>query len=649
MAVVPLSATSVRLLSGVPLYKDYKHTRWFATKSEQTTYFTSRDTVYVKDNRNFQRIKGAYFVSIDKHQDELWNVNYLMFQNKDYGNKWFYAFVTGIEYENRSNTYVHFEIDVLQTWRFDIDIKPSFVKREHCKLWNSDGSPVINTLDEGVDFGNEYDIVDIEQYRPYKSYMFLVVAMKTRADNPPDDNTSYTASDFNTITPTNVGTVQPLNYYIMPFNPVLAGNTPNMSIDGTSIEQPDSSYNNVASILGVLSSSEVAVNNIVSMYVTDNTGLDVDIEEISVPTPYERLRFSSSQVEVAYFKHDYKIDTDPIVYRDGNGQIEGTVIQMLRVKKAGNFSPKTVDLGNKYSKYKNVTESKLLMYPYTVLTVQDFQGNKVDYKNEYIESKKIEIESFGSLGTSNKVAYGVKHYLHKDITSETMKRRITYDNAMINDDPKDIPVIDDYASAYLQGNRNSLRVQRNQAMWNAFTGGAKQGVAGTSFGASSMYASRHGSELWQEFGRVAGALGAVNVGISAMQGLGDSVLAIQSINAKEQDARNTPPNLQQLGSNINFDVGYRLTGVHVIKRQIKPEYIKKLEDYFKMFGYKVHEVKKPNLTTRKHFNYVETESIVIHASINNDDLQEIKNCFDKGITLWHTNDIGNYNLANGVR
>jgi hypothetical protein len=88
--------------------------------------------------------------------------------------------------------------------------------------------------------------------------------------------------------------------------------------------------------------------------------------------------------------------------------------------------------------------------------------------------------------------------------------------------------------------------------------------------------------------------------------------------------------------------------VYILKKQIKAEYIKKLEDYFGMFGYKVNEVKLPNFHTREHFNFIQTVDCNISGNFNNDDLQELKNIFDNGITLWHTDDVGNYGLENGV-
>jgi hypothetical protein len=80
----------------------------------------------------FQKIEGKNFISVKQNIDALWGVNYVMFQNTSYNVKWFYGFVTKLEYKNATTTYVHFEIDVLQTWMFTMNFKPSYVVREHC-------------------------------------------------------------------------------------------------------------------------------------------------------------------------------------------------------------------------------------------------------------------------------------------------------------------------------------------------------------------------------------------------------------------------------------------------------------------------------------------------------------------------------------
>lgn len=67
----------------------------------------------------------------------------------------------------------------------------------------------------------------------------------------------------------------------------------------------------------------------------------------------------------------------------------------------------------------------------------------------------------------------------------------------------------------------------------------------------------------------------------------------------------------------------------------KNEYLQTIDDFFSMFGYKVNNVKVPNITGRQNWNYVKTIDCNITADIPQMDLQEIVTMFDNGITLWH--------------
>lgn len=210
MATVPLSGTNVRLLSGVPFYNDYKDTRWFDNADSQLNYFYNRNVIHTMTQANFQRIEGRSFISVNKSIDELWQTNYLMFQNASYSNKWFYAFVTKLEYSQKNVTYVHFQIDVLQTWRFECVFKPSFVLREHCKLWNEDGSPVRNTVPEKLHYGDAYDIVYRDSYHPNEGLKWLVIVSNSALHNATDITEGQILS-------TTVGVPQTLCYYLIPF------------------------------------------------------------------------------------------------------------------------------------------------------------------------------------------------------------------------------------------------------------------------------------------------------------------------------------------------------------------------------------------------------------------------------------------------
>lgn len=59
-----------------------------------------------------------------------------MYQNENYGKKWFYAFITNMTYENDGMTSITIATDVFQTWQFDINFKESFVEREMINVTN---------------------------------------------------------------------------------------------------------------------------------------------------------------------------------------------------------------------------------------------------------------------------------------------------------------------------------------------------------------------------------------------------------------------------------------------------------------------------------------------------------------------------------
>ena len=127
MATVNIS--KVHLLN-VPLENDYKHSLYFNGVDNQTSYFLSKK-VKTFDNVSYQR--KDFKIRIPEHIDKLYICNYVMYQNSYYSNKWFYAFIKNMEYINNEVTELTIETDVLQTWYFDYQIKPSFVEREHVK------------------------------------------------------------------------------------------------------------------------------------------------------------------------------------------------------------------------------------------------------------------------------------------------------------------------------------------------------------------------------------------------------------------------------------------------------------------------------------------------------------------------------------
>lgn len=120
--------TAIKILNNCPLNPSYAHTIYFSNTTAQVNYFAGL-TKYSLSNQSYQRAnKGSLKVEVPC--DDLYDCNYMMFQNTAFGNKWFYAFITDVEYINNVTSLVTYEIDVMQTWFFDYEIKPSFVERE---------------------------------------------------------------------------------------------------------------------------------------------------------------------------------------------------------------------------------------------------------------------------------------------------------------------------------------------------------------------------------------------------------------------------------------------------------------------------------------------------------------------------------------
>ena len=127
MYIAPNSV--VRILRNCPLDNTYDHTIYFSSASAQATYFQSL-TAYTHTNLSYNRVNRGQ-LKIQRKAEDMYNCNYMMFQNTSFGDRWFYAFITTVEYVSNEVSLITFEIDVMQTWFFDVTLEQCFVEREH--------------------------------------------------------------------------------------------------------------------------------------------------------------------------------------------------------------------------------------------------------------------------------------------------------------------------------------------------------------------------------------------------------------------------------------------------------------------------------------------------------------------------------------
>ena len=110
-----------------PLSLSNKHQLTFANLEAQHNYFDSLPKLEI-DNISYQRKDSI--IRYPAHIDTLLEYNYCMYQNENYSDKWFYAFITNMRYVNDNMTEITITTDVFQTWQFDLVYKQSFVERE---------------------------------------------------------------------------------------------------------------------------------------------------------------------------------------------------------------------------------------------------------------------------------------------------------------------------------------------------------------------------------------------------------------------------------------------------------------------------------------------------------------------------------------
>ena len=120
----------IQLFQGINLDNRYLHTIYFASEAAQNTWFTSKvyktfqQQSYTRYTRNQIKIKDDV--------TNLFGCTYMRFMNNRTNDKWFYAFITGVDYVNEGTALVTYEIDVMQTWFIQGgSLQPCMVLREH--------------------------------------------------------------------------------------------------------------------------------------------------------------------------------------------------------------------------------------------------------------------------------------------------------------------------------------------------------------------------------------------------------------------------------------------------------------------------------------------------------------------------------------
>lgn len=595
--------TVIEIFPNLSYPSDYSHVRRFADLGSQTAYFTNYSDKIRLENYKYTRIDDYQFTivvgssnpdssnAIDISQAQQWG--YVRVNNFFKANKWSYAFIDKVTYNNTGGVILHCTIDFYQSFTFDIEILKSFVERQHEPLYQANGLPVVNTIDEGLNYGLEYKTVYSSKVATSDIVYLVIVSTKALGDKGSALDSSQ-----------HIGTPTPLYYYVIPY---LYNDDESLKITYSSSTEYTP---NLYEIFKELQGNEEYVNSIVSLYTTVDCGIAFDSVYNSA-TKTINLD-NSNQLFNSQGMFTEKIDV-----------LSGTAV-LIRVLEKRNFTTRTSLSIGKYRNVENYKESKLKMFPYTIIELTDMKGNNVEYKPEYINGSDCQVGQRGSLGTQNKVGYYLRNYLQTVVDSEN--------HSLVDENPNNIPIVTEATADYIQGNANSIATKLALADSNAIVNGGSAVV----------------NSLPMLFSPMTAPQGVANMATGVAQSINTRHNEIKTLEAKQADINNIPPNAKNMSGNVVYEWG---SGYQFPQLQIKTvtdEYAKKLTDYFHMFGYQINELRIPSQHNRQHFNYIKCLNLNVRSGLNRDILNRYKAIFENGVTLWHTDDIGNYNLENGV-
>lgn len=530
-------STVIRICNNVPMDSSYRHTILFENESAQISYFTSKAKFPLLQRVSYQRVsKGKLRVQIKA--DDLYDCNYMCFQNANFGTKWFYAFINNVEYINNETSEITYVIDELQTWLFEMTLKTCYIEREHV----SDDRRGVHTIPENLEIG-EYLITSTHE----KTYgRAILTQVLTDGENQGTlVNGVYTGTYSSIYEENNIGA---LNDWLHTW-------------------------------------ATTAPERVINVQMcADCMGSNGDLQE---------------------FDETYQFSRD-LIFQETNT----------------NYPP---DNPNTYIPSNN----KLYCYPYMFFTCDNYSGNSEEYHYEdFYNDVLISMKIHATPSPLPVLSCSPFNYKTSRLSHPTEDKFSNQYAVQYTDFPKCSWKNDSYqtwASRVIPKALLHTGTQVvSQVMHNAI------GLANASFiGGVAPHIAQNMN-----------VLNNTNNSMGIVERVGD--LAIE---AKWQKTHSLSMG-GELASGFNFalgNIGFRFTCF-----AIRPEIAKTIDDFFTKFGYKVDVNKVPNIKSRKYFNYIKTYDCLITGNIPNNSKTFIEQIFNKGITFWHTTDVGNYDVNNSI-
>lgn len=137
--------SKIILVKNINLDRDYINVLDYTT--EQMIELCNQNKVAEANDYSFIRTNRSIMTSFTYEQ--CLQANYIAFQNSDYSNKWFFAWIDEVNYKGDRNTELTYTIDSWSTWFDNWKAKTCFVLREHV----NDDTVGTHTIQEDLNIG----------------------------------------------------------------------------------------------------------------------------------------------------------------------------------------------------------------------------------------------------------------------------------------------------------------------------------------------------------------------------------------------------------------------------------------------------------------------------------------------------------------
>lgn len=295
------------------------------------------------------------------------------------------------------------------------------------------------------------------------------------------------------------------------------------------------------------------------------------------------------------------------------------------------------------SSYDNYTpkNNKLFKYPYSYLLCTTHNGQSSEYKWEYFDGSNIEFHGLATpLGGGQVLAFPRAYNGQED--------NIDCGLAM-TDFPRNPFTYDAYQAWIASGGRTRLENEEEIYKLKGISAKASYIEAGANTASTitgNIRSSIIGGIMGDSLKIVQSLFSSTGAGASMAKSLADTKATLMEaenkINYQWKDA-NYQPNIVVGKSTPSLAMGNNFLNYYFYHVHVRDDEVKRLDDFLTVYGYAVNRVKRPNLTGRRYWNFVQTQNCEIGGDMPASSKEAIGRIFDGGITFWHDgSQIGNY-------